>query len=280
MAAGLRIFVAMLLILLYARITKRPNTVKGPMMYKMMALGIVLFGIPWACLFWGEQFVHPAIASIINATVPIFILILSWAMLPDEQPTIPTSLGALLGFVGMICVFSPSVDLSAGEVQMKMGILSIFGMSISYAIGGVLMKKLAKGMDMVWAFIFQALSSSIFLAVLSLIKGEKIVDPSQIAQSSMGIFYLALCSSAIASLIYYHLIFAWGALKASAVTYLVPFVAVIIDIFVLHVYPKPNEFLGGALIMVGILLIHWSKTKNLHRLIYRKKDPVQKSNAA
>lgn len=250
------------------------------MMIKMLALGIVMFGIPWACLFWGEQFVPPGIASIINATVPIFILIMSWAMLPEEQPTVPTSLGALLGFIGMICVFSPTVDLQPGQMQLKMGILSIFVMSISYALGGVLMKKIAKGMDMVWVFIFQALSSSVFLATLSIVKGEKIVDRAFLAESSLGILYLALCSTAIASLLYYHLIFQWGTLKASAVTYLVPFVAVAIDIIALHTFPKSNEILGGSLIMVGILLIHWSKTKNLHRLIYRKKDSAPKSNAA
>lgn len=275
MAAGLRIFIGMILLLIYALIKKRPNTVQGPMMYKMMALGIIMFGIPWACLFWGEQFVPPGIASIINATVPIFILIMSWALLPEEQPTIPTSLGALLGFVGMICVFSPSVDIQPAQLQTKMGIISIFVMSVSYALGGVLMKKLAKGQDMLWVFVFQALSSSVFLAVLSIVKGEKIVNQSMLPESSLGIFYLALCSTAIASLLYYHLIFAWGTLKASAVTYLVPFVAVIIDIVALHTYPKKNEYIGGGLIMVGILLIHWSKTKNLHRLIYRKKDPTQ-----
>ena len=242
------------------------------MIFKNFFLGIVLFAIPWATLFWGEQYVHPAIASIINATVPIFVLLFSWVLLPEEQPIASTSIGVLLGFIGMIWVFSPSTkDMQPSELNVKLGMITIFVMSLSYGFGAVMMKKLAKGQDMIWAFIYQALAASICLAILSLSNHETISHPEKLPQSLAGISYLAVFSTAIASLIYYHLIFEWGALKAVAVTYIVPFVAILVDLFALHMYPKSNEIAGGSLIMAGILLIHWSKTKNLHKFILRKK---------
>ncbi len=270
MAAGLRIFLGMILLWIYAKFKKRPNTIRGKMLFRMLFLGILLFFIPWACLFWGEQYVNPSIASIINSTVPIFILILSWAMLPDERPTLPSTIGVALGFLGMFCVFLPGLQFHGDQLQLKRGMLSIFLMSVSYAFGGVLMRRWSKGIDMVWALIFQALSGTICLAILSWATGETIQDTSHVVKSTIGIVYLSLCSTAIASLIYYHLIFQWGTLKAAAVTYLTPFVAIIVDILFLHVLPKRHELFGGLLIMIGILLIHWAKTKNIHNFLLRR----------
>ncbi len=270
MAAGLRIFVGMLLLLIYVAIRKRKNTISGINMWRSFGLGILLFTIPWGCLFWGEQFVHPSIASIINATVPIFVLIFSWLMLPNERPMLPGVIGVMLGFAGMFFVFGPSVQMGS-QSNESAGMISVFIMAISYAMGGVLLRKMPKGIDMVWGLIFQAFAGSVTLGILSLMLGEKVQDTSHILQSSLGLFYLASCSTAIASLIYYKILADWGVLKAVTVTYLTPFVAIIVDFFVLNVHPKPNEYIGGALIMIGILLIHWAKTKNFHKIFLPKK---------
>jgi drug/metabolite transporter (DMT)-like permease len=266
MAAGLRIFLGMVFLWIYAKVRKRPNPIHGKSILYMIGLGTLLFTIPWACLFWGEQYVHPSIASIINSTVPIFVLILSWMLLPSEQPTLPSTIGVLLGFAGMFFVFAPSIHLRSQGNEM-MGMVSVFIMALSYAMGAVMMRKVPKGTDLVWAFIFQAFAASVTLALMSFVLGEKILDTTHFARSSWGLIYLASCSTAIASLIYYHLLAEWGALKAVAVTYLTPFVAIIVDLIVLHVHPKPNEYIGGSMIMIGILLIHWARTKNLHHSV-------------
>lgn len=277
MAAGLRIFLGMLILWVYAKIRKRPNRIKGKLVWKMFGLGILVFTIPWGCLFWGEQYIHPSIASIINATVPIFVLLFSWMLLPEEQPTVPSTIGVFLGFAGMFCVFAPSVQVQSSGLEMR-GMISVFLMAISYGFGGVMLRKMPKGTDMVWAFIFQALAGTITLLLISLCMGEQIVGVGKLLSSSLGLVYLAVCSTAIASLVYYHLISEWGVLKAAAVTYLTPFVAIVVDLVVLHVHPKRNEYIGGAMIMIGILLIHWAKTKNFHKsigsAIRRKKKPA------
>lgn len=267
MAAGIRIFLATILIWIYCRFKHVKNPIREKQMLQMFWLGILNFGIPWACLFWGEQFIHPSIASIINSSVPIFILIFSWFMLSDEQPVISSTIGVLLGFLGMFLVFSPSVHFDGNHTYELAGMLSILVMSVSYALGSIGIKKIPKGTDMRWSFILQGLSASAFLAVISLIRGESVSDTTHVYGSIGGILYLSICSTAIASLFYYHLISQWGALKASAVTYLSPFVALLADILFLGVHPKPNELLGGALIICGLLLIHWVKTKNFHKSI-------------
>lgn len=275
MAACLRITLAMVILWLYQTIRRRPNTIHGKAFWKNIVLGILLFGLPWGCLFWGEQFVHASIASIINSTVPLFILVFSWLMLPEEQPNLPSTSGVLLGFVGMFWVFSPGLHADQIHSQNMFGMMSVMVMAISYGFGGVMMRRWTKGLDMVWALIIQAMSGAIFLGVASLLRHETIVDTGNALPSTLGLVYLAVCSTVVASLIYYHLIFQWGTLKAAAVTYLSPFVAIFADIIFLNVHPKPNELFGGMLILIGLLLIHWTKTKNVHRAIgsvFRKKQ--------
>lgn len=271
MAAAIRIGLGMILMLAYALIRKKKNPVHGKLVWKMFGLGILLFTIPWGCLFWGEQFVHPSIASIINATVPIFVLLFSWMLLPTEQPVSSSVVGVIIGFVGMFCVFGPSMQVQSAPHETA-GMLSVFIMALSYAMGGVLLRKVPKGTDLAWGFIFQALAGTVTLGLISLFMGEKIQDTTNMTKSTVGLIYLAVCSTAIASLIYYYLLNQWGVLKAAAVTYLTPFVAIIVDVFYLKVHPKMNEYIGGALIMFGILLIHWSKTKNFHKVFFRKKN--------
>jgi drug/metabolite transporter (DMT)-like permease len=270
MAACLRIFLSCAILWLYAKYKKRPNLIDKKLTWYSFWLGILLFGIPWAALFWGEQFVSPSIASIINSTVPIFVLILSWAMLPDEQPNLSSTIGVLFGFVGMFYVFSPGAKFEFGNVRELQGLLSIVVMAISYALGAVSMKKLPKDADRMWILILQAFAGSIFLAIASFFKGETIVSTEHAVHATIGLLYLAICSTVIASLVYYHLLTQWGVLKTVTVTYLSPFVAIVADIILLNLHLKKNEMIGGTIILAGLLLIHWSKTKNVHKL-FRKK---------
>ena len=275
MAACLRIFISCAILWLYAKIKNRPNLIDRKLTWFSYWLGILLFGIPWAALFWGEQFISPSIASIINSTVPIFVLILYWVMLSDERPNLPSTIGVLFGFVGIFYVFSPGAKFQVGNTQELLGLLSIVVMSLSYALGAVSMKKIPKDADRVWILILQALSGSVFLAILSWAKGESIASTGHASPAISGLLYLAICSTVIASLVYYHLITQWGVLKTVAVTYLTPFVAIVADIFLLDIHLKKNEIIGGTIILTGLLLIHWSKTKNVHKSIgsmFRKKQ--------
>jgi len=270
MAAALRIFISCVILWLFTKIRKRPNRLDRKTTWYCYWLGILLFGVPWACLFWGEQFVSPSIASIINSTVPIFVLILSWAMLPDEQPNLPSTIGVLCGFVGIFYVFSPGAKFQVGNVQELQGLLSVVLMSISYALGAVSMKKLPKDVDRVWVLLLQAVSGSIFLFILCAMRGERIVSTEHAIPAITGLMYLAICSTVIASLVYYFLIEQLGVLKTVTVTYLSPFVAILADIFMLGIHLKSHEMIGGLIILTGLLLIHWSKTKGLGKMILRR----------
>lgn len=270
MAAALRIFIACVVLWIYVQVRKIPNSLNQKTIWYCYGQGILMFGIPWASLFWGEQFVSPSIASIINSTVPIFVLIFSWAMLPDEQPNLPSTIGALFGFVGIYYVFSPGAKFEIGNIQELQGLVSIGVMSISYALGAVSMKKLPSKVDRVWVLILQAFSGTVFLSILSVIKGEQIHHWEHVFSASAGLLYLSICSTVIASLIYYDLLQTWGVLKTVTVTYLSPFVAIVADIFMLNLHLKKNEMIGGLIILTGLLLIHWSKTKNFHKIVLRR----------
>src|ERR1051326_1479547 len=87
-AAFARIFIGSILLHIYSLAVKSPFPKSKKLVFKIALIGLFNFGLPWAALFWGEQYVQPALASIINSTVPIFVLTFSWFLLPEEQPTL------------------------------------------------------------------------------------------------------------------------------------------------------------------------------------------------
>ncbi|HLG18184.1 MAG TPA: DMT family transporter, partial [Bdellovibrionota bacterium] len=263
-AAGMRIFIATLIMGLLAVVQR----IRGPKSWRevflLAFLGVLNFGVPWACLFWGEQYVVPALASILNSTVPIFVLLFSWALLPDEQPNVLKVIGVGLGFGGILLVFAPALDLNPADRNNLYGMLSVVTMAVSYAMGGVLIRRHAQHIDIRWSIAVQGACASAMLFLLSFVSesGDWISSATERAQALWGVLYLAIFSTAIAWFLFLSLIREWGPLRAAAVTYTLPFVAIVIDWFYYGKWPSANQLVGAGLIISGVVLIHVARSRD------------------
>jgi len=214
-------------------------------------------------LFWGEQFIAPALVGMLNSTVPIFALAISWFVIPHERVSSMGIVGLALGFVGMGSIFFPTMGYDIFGNMAFWGMMAITLMSLAYSVNTVWARKWGRSIDLVWAIWIQTLSGSVSLLALCLFSGETIPGISEAAahpKALLGMFYLAFCSTALAMAFYYHLINVWGAVKASSVNYGIPFVAIAVDFFVLGNLPSIYEWIGVALIMLGLIVLHKSKT--------------------
>lgn len=268
MAATLRIFLAAVFLALYRLCKKVPFPRERGLVFKVAVIGLFSFAMPWALLFWGEQFVPPAIAAILNSTTPIFVLMFSWFFLPQDRPTWVGAFGVLLGFVGIVMVFWPEIrsENFVTSTVMIQGMLAVLGMAVCYGIGAVGIRKVCKGVDLPWVVTIQCLFSSVALFVFSQVFGFE-TGWREIHQVPIkpwiAILYLAICSTAMANVFFYRLIEQWGALKASAVTYAIPFVAILIDMVFLSTRPTFLQVLGAVFIVSGLAFIHVLRKKPL-----------------
>lgn len=225
--------------------------------------GLFSQAFPFAFLFFGEKFIAPALASIINSTASIWALVLGTIIFRDlSQWTFIKVIGIALGFIGIVAIFLPFMH---GSESSLIGIMSVMGMAISYAVGGlinqhVVFKKIQVGFET--NLVQQHMASVVFLLLTSLTietwpSWSSVFEPRLI----LSFLYLGLMATAAAWMIYFYLIREWGAVRATSVMYIVPMLAIVWDALFLHLIPSQNELIGMLAILVGVTLIQWVRRR-------------------
>lgn len=221
--------------------------------------GLCAVGIPFGLLFWGEKYVSPSIAAVINGTVPLWTLFLS-ALLFHEKNVFTKNkiLGVILGIVGIIFIFYPKLNFN-NQTNEVFGLIAIVFMAISYAVGINLNRKIQstnKHLSNKQNLIIQQLFSSVFLLFcLILIEGPPNFELLLSTKVSLSVLYLGLFSTAIAFTIFYRLIRTMGSVKASSVTYFVPAVALFLDTLIFDRKLGSYEYFGSAIIFLSLYFI-------------------------
>jgi len=255
MAAAMRVGVAtliMLVLMFYRKGERVPRNIR----LSMLANGLFTLGFPWALLFWGEQYVAPAIAGIINASTPLFTVLIATLVVRNERAHWNKWLGVILGFFGVIIIFAPKVAAGAGS-DLK-GMLAILGMAISYGVGIVWLKSLTNRVAPANAFFYQGTGALMFLVPLSLLVEWNALMNTGWGSSSgwVSIFYLGVFSTALAQLMFFIVIRDLGSVTASAVTYIPPVIAVVLDRIVYGRFIGADALIGAAVVLIGVRLVH------------------------
>lgn len=227
---------------------------------RMWAAGVFAQGLPFALLFWGERRIAPGLAGIVNGTVPLWTFALG-AIAGRERDLAPRRLGGLLlGFAGVAVICAPVLAFG-GTRDEALGTAAVFGMAVSYGLGTLLTRAILSGeakADFRANVYHQHCASLVFLAAWSLTTEPW--PPVRLLASSpaalVSVLYLGVCSTAAAFLIYFHLIREWGAVRASAVTYLVPILALFWDWVFFGGRPSVFETAGVAAVLGGVVLLN------------------------
>ena len=266
-SAMVRVLIAFILLTLFFGLQKKIKPVSFTIACRLWIAGIFAQAIPFAFLFYGEKFVEPALASIINSTVTIWVLLLGTVFFRHvSQWQIYKVIGCLLGFLGIILIFYPMITgESSDHHDTVIGLLSIMGMAISYAVGALINQHTIFGKintsfeTTIWQ---QHLASFVFLGILTLFFEPLPVLSSILPIKILGAFlYLGVFATFISWLIYFYLIREWGAIRTTSVMYIVPGLAFLWDYLFLQYIPDFNQFIGIASILIGVMLIQWMRHK-------------------
>jgi drug/metabolite transporter (DMT)-like permease len=258
-SAMLRVGIALAVLAVLFSIQKRKLHVPLATRRKMWLAGLFAQGLPFALLFWGEKRISPGLAGIINGTVPIWAFILGLLARNGETVTKRKTVGLLLGFIGIAVICSPLLSFGGTRGEIA-GTAAVFLMAICYGVGTLLTRSLLSGakVDFRANAFHQNCASLAFLAVVSYF-AEPWPTPQVIFASPVAvvsILYLGVFSTAVAFLIYFHLIREWGAVRASAVTYVAPIIAVFWDYVFFKNVPDRFEVVGVLAVLSGVVLLH------------------------
>lgn len=216
-----------------------------------LVMGALNNAIPFSLIVWGQTRVDSGVASILNATTPIFTVLLAHFMTSDEHLTIRKILGVLIGFFGVYIMLQP--ELKNGFSWRGLGQVAVLGAAASYGLAGVFGKRFKKTAPVVNSAGMLICSSIIMLPLVLMTGALGLSQPS--AAAIAAICGLATVSTALAYLLYFRILASAGATNVLLVTFLIPVSALFLGIAVLGEVIHMLEYAGMGCIFLGLMII-------------------------
>jgi drug/metabolite transporter (DMT)-like permease len=210
--------------------------------------------IPFTCFAWGELVVTSNTASVLNATTPIWTLLITMA---SHRARAGWSIiaGVLLGFAGVVLVVlsqSSNEPANVTQAQFIRGCVLIATGTVGYAIATVIAKSKLQGIDPIGVAASQVGLATLMVAPLAI----AVSRPSHLhLENWLAIAVLGFAGSGIAYLLYFHLLTTISATHVVAVTYLLPIWGVFWGALA-HEPIGPGTYLGVAIAIAGLVLMN------------------------
>jgi drug/metabolite transporter (DMT)-like permease len=210
--------------------------------------GLLMSGIPAVLFGFAEQHVSSALASIINASTPVFTVLAIMIAFRAEKPKPQVLAGLGMGLIGVFVVlgiwqgFGENDPLAVGALLLAV---------TCYGFGSPFVRRFIEPMkiDSKTAVFGQVSTSAVSLLPFYL-AGPLTIGPASV-ESISGMLALGVLGTGLAYVLYYRLLATVGSPIASAVTYVTPVVGVAIGVAVLHESISWHEPVGALVIILG-----------------------------
>jgi drug/metabolite transporter (DMT)-like permease len=219
--------------------------------FKIGVMSILNNVIPFSAIVYGQHYITAGLASVINATTPLFGALIM-AVAAAEALTGRKIAGLLLGFAGVVLLKGVGlVELN----QQTVGIFAVILASFSYALSGLWAKKHIVGIAPVTSATCQLIVSSIIMGVLVTLFSD-VTRLSAVSNGTwLALIGLSVISTATAYLIFFRIIQTSGPSVVLLVTMMIPVSAIAMGAVFLNEALLPREIIGTLVIGVGLLVI-------------------------
>lgn len=260
----LRVLIASLTLIGVAIMMRVHFRLSGAVMLTLVGMSVLNNVIPFTLIAWAQGHIPSGLASILNATTPLFTVAVLHAA-TDEKAGFNKIVGVVVGFLGVAVMLGR--DLGAVGAAALVPQIAVLGAAISYAFAGLWSRRIVRqGIPPLVAAGGQLLSSTVLLAPLMLVVDRPWLLPMPSMTVISAVLALALLSTALAYILFFRILARAGATNLSLVTFLIPVSAILLGIVVLGEKLNLAQVTGMALIGLGLALIDG-------RLFRRKEMP-------
>ena len=214
------------------------------------AIGFINLVLPFFLIAYGIQNVQSNLAAILMASTPLSATILGHFFLKNEKINLLKSLGILLGFSGIIFLFTDRMLFNETNIWSALIILLA---STFYVVGGVLTLKISNKSNenftasiLIWA--------TIFLLPLSLIF-EQPWNLNPRLDSTISLIYLGIFSTGISWLLRFYILKNNGLVFQAQVAYLIPIFGVILGYLFLNEVITLKVIISLIAVIIGIYIV-------------------------
>jgi drug/metabolite transporter (DMT)-like permease len=217
---------------------------------ELLVMGLINNAIPFTLIFLGQTEIGSGLASILNATTPLWAVLVAQVFTTDEKITAAKLIGCALGLAGMVMLIGPAaLGIADSPLWAK---LAVVGAAISYGFAASFGKRF-KGISPRVTATGQLTASTLIMLPMAFIVDRPWTLPVPPVDVIAAILALALVSTAFAYLVFFRILSVAGATSASLVTLLVPPAAILLGILFLGETLSLTETLGLGLIALGLL---------------------------
>ena len=217
-----------------------------------LLMGLLNNAIPFSLIFWGQKEIASGLASILNATTPLFTVLVAHALTADEKATPAKLTGVGLGIIGVALMIG--LDLISGFGSHLMSELAVLAAALSYAFAGVFGRRF-RGRPPLVVAAGQLTGSSILILPLALLIDRPWDLPMPSGGTWAALIGLALLSTALAYVIFFRILARAGATNLLLVTFLIPVSALLLGVAFLAERVTAHQLLGMLLIGLGLAVI-------------------------
>lgn len=219
-----------------------------------LIMGLLNNAIPFSLIAYGQSHIASGLASILNATTPIFTVIVAHFLTTDEKLTLRKLVGVLVGFLGVaVMIGIDALEALGIHIFAQIAILVA---TTSYAFAGIFGKRFQTlGVKPLTVATGQVTASSFLMLPFVLI----IDQPWQLSlpsvNSIIALIALALLSTVLAYILFFEILARAGATNLLLVTFLIPPSAIILGVLILNETIQFNQMLGLTVIILSLLII-------------------------
>ena len=257
-----RVGLAAVALIAYCRFKGLSIPIEGKHIVQYTVMGFLAHAFPFTLITWGQTHITAGLASIFNATTPLFTVLVAHIWLRDERASKQKIIGVLTGFTGVAVLLGGG--MSGLTFDTLLGQLAGLGAAISYAFSIVYGRRFS-GLNPAGISAATLTSAALMIAPFAIVYGLPGEQMPPIGVFS-ALLMLALLCTAIAYIIYYWILSNAGATNLSLVTFLIPASAIMLGAVFLNETLAFNHMAGLALIFCGLILVDGQLLRFVSRL--------------
>lgn len=225
-------------------------------------IGLLNNVIPFSLIVAGQTFIPTGLASILNATTPLFTVIVM-AAAGEEALQARRVAGVALGLAGVIILRGWGIETRAGQ---GLGILLCLGGAFSYGFAALAARRLLKDSPPLGTATFQLMASTVMMAAVAAAMEQPWRLPMPGLTTWLAVLGLAALSTALAYIVFFQIIRRSGATNVMLVTLLIPVTAILLGWLVLGEPIAMREIAGAIVIGSALIVIDGRARRILQRV--------------
>ncbi|PAY06448.1 EamA family transporter [Bradyrhizobium sp. UFLA03-84] len=215
------------------------------------AMGLFNNVLPFSLIVFGQTYIPSGLASILNATTPLFAVIIM-ATAGEERLQARRVAGVVVGLIGVAILHGDALGF---ESRQGIGILLCLAGAFSYGIAALVGRRLPQRVPPLGTATFQMMTSAVMMAPIAAVADRPWLLPMPHSTTWLAVLGLAALSTALAYIVFFQILQRSGATNVMLVTLLIPVTAMLLGYLVLGEPIALREIIGALVISSALLLI-------------------------